>query len=76
MNVSSVSPERWLMIDAVAALGATRMQSSVSVSEPIWLSLMRIALAVPALDAAAQALDVGDEEIVADELHALAELCR
>ena len=44
--------------------------SSVSVSVPIWLTLMRIEFATPLLDAALEALGVGDEEVVADELHA------
>ena len=52
---------------------AMRMQSSVSVSVPIWFSLMRMAFAVAGLDAAREALDVRDEEVVADELHACAE---
>ena len=47
--------------------------SSVSVSVPIWLTLTRIELAMPLLDALRQALRVGDEQIVADELDRVAE---
>ena len=48
MNVSSVSPERCEMIDAVAGHRAPcGSSSSVSVRVPIWFSLMRIALAIP-----------------------------
>ena len=42
-------------------------------SVPIWLTLTRIALRDALLDPAAQELDVGDEEVVADELDAAAE---
>ena len=42
-------------------------------SEPIWLTLIRIELATPAVDAAGQALGVGDEQVVADQLHPVAE---
>ena len=49
------------------------MAASVSVSVPIWLSLTRIELPTLLVDAAAQALGVGDEEIVADELDAVAQ---
>ena len=45
-------------------------------SVPIWLTLMRIELATPRVDAALQALGVGDEEVVADELDAVAERAR
>ncbi len=45
----------------------------VSVSVPIWFTLIRIALATPRVDAPTEALDVGDEEVVAHELHLLAE---
>ncbi len=37
-------------------------------SVPIWLTLIRMALAVPRLDAPAQALRVGDEDVVAHQL--------
>ena len=42
--------------------------SSVSVSVPIWLTLTRIELAMPLLDALRETLGVGDEQVVADEL--------
>ena len=50
-----------------------RIASRVSVRVPIWLTLTRIELPTPSLDPAAQALGVGDEEVVADELDPLAE---
>ena len=50
--------------------------SSVSVSEPIWLTLTRIELATPASMPPLQPLDVGDEQVVAHELHALADALR
>ncbi len=51
MKVSSVSPERCEIDRAVAGVaGTARSLSSVSVTVPIWLSLIRIALAIPALD--------------------------
>ena len=45
MVVSSVSPERWLRTDAYAKWWASSTASSVSVSVPIWLGLIRMALA-------------------------------
>ena len=51
------------------------MVSRVSVSVPIWLSLMRIELPTPRLDALAQARGVGDEEVVADELDLACRAC-
>ncbi len=50
-----------------------RMQSSVSVSVPIWLSLMRMALATPASMPRRKMLDVRDEDVVAHELDLAAE---
>ena len=47
--------------------------ASVSVSVPIWLTLIRIELADAGVDPALQPLGVGHEQVVADELHALAE---
>ena len=43
--VSSVSPERWEITADHPACCAARMVSSVSVSVPIWLGFIRIALA-------------------------------
>src|ERR1700740_1783119 len=45
MNVSSLSPDRWEMTIPYDALRAMLMASSVWVSVPIWLTLIRIALA-------------------------------
>ena len=50
-----------------------RSPSIVSVSVPIWLSLMSTALAAPASIAAGDPLGVRDEQVVADELDAIAE---
>ena len=71
--MSSVSPERCEITDRKPALCAISTASSVSVSVPIWLSLTRIALADVFLDTAREPLDVGHEQVVADELDALAE---
>ena len=57
---------------AVAGAPARRL-SSVSVSVPIWLTLIRIEFATPRVDALLQPLRVGDEQVVADELHLRAE---
>ena len=76
MNESSVSPDRWLMIDAVAALGghADAVERLGERADLVQLDEDRVGR--PARDAAAQALDVRDEEVVADELDAIAELLR
>ena len=76
MVVSSVSPERCEMTQVKPAARAISIVSSVSVSVPIWLSLIRIELRGVFADAAFQALGIGHEEIVADELHARAKLPR
>jgi hypothetical protein len=47
--------------------------SKVSVSEPIWFTLTRIELAVPVSMPFLRNCGVGDEEVVADELHAVAD---
>ena len=47
MNVSSVSPDRCEITDAYPADRAVSIASSVSVSVPIWLTFMSIALAIP-----------------------------
>ena len=70
---SSVSPERCEMIARYPLRCASSMASSVSVSVPIWLTLTRIAFADALVDPAAEEVDVRDEQIVADELHAAAE---
>ena len=58
---------------AVAVRCARSTASSVSVSVPIWLTLTSSALAAPLVDAALQPLGVGDEQVVADDLHLVAE---
>ena len=73
MVASSVSPERCDITAAKPASCAMRTASSVSLKVPIWLTLTRMALAIPLVDAALQARDIGDEEIVADELHLIAD---
>ena len=47
--------------------------SSVSDSVPIWFTLTRIAFATPRVDAQPQALDVRHEQVVADQLAAVAD---
>ena len=49
------------------------MAANVSVSVPIWLILMRIELAMPLVDAFLQDLGVGHEQVVAHQLHVLAQ---
>src|SRR6266849_3119376 len=49
INVSSVSPERCEMIELYPAFRASSIASIVSVTLPIWFSLIRIALAMPSL---------------------------
>ncbi len=44
------------------------MASSVSVSVPIWFTLIRIELAMPFSMPFAQQLGIGDEDVVADQL--------
>ncbi|RAO56665.1 hypothetical protein ONO86_00678 [Micromonospora noduli] len=45
MVVSSVSPDRWLIMHLKPARWARSTASRVSVSEPIWLTLTRTAFA-------------------------------
>ena len=45
----------------------------VSVSVPIWLTLIRIELAMPSSMPCCRRFDVGDEQIVADQLDLVAE---
>ena len=49
------------------------MASIVSVSVPIWLTLIRMLLAMPSSMPRLQPLGVGDEQVVADQLHRRAE---
>ena len=73
MKLSSVSPERWETIAVQPRRLAISMASMVSVTVPIWLSLIRIELAAFSSIPLLEALDVGDEEVVADELDLVAE---
>ena len=70
MVVSSVSPERWLMMFAQPWLFARSTAASVSLSVPIWLSLTSRALLTPSAMPRADDLGVGDEDVVADQLDA------
>ena len=74
--VSSVSPERWLIMQVKPLRWARSTASRVSVSEPIWFTLTSSELRGLLGDAALQPLDVGDEQVVADELDLVAELRR
>ena len=62
IKVSSVSPERWEMTARYPWRRARLMASRVSVTVPIWFSLMRMALAAPS-DAFLQVIDIGNENI-------------
>ena len=73
---SSVSPLRCDITAVYPLVIASVTVSSVSVSVPIWFTFTRIELATPVLDAAREPLGVGDEHVVAHELHAVAELLR
>ena len=73
MNVSSVSPERCEMMVVQPLRWAISTDSSVSVSVPIWFTLTSTLLRRPSRCPSLDALGVGDEQIVADQLHAVAE---
>ena len=47
---------------------ASSMASSVSVSEPIWFTFTRMELPIASFNGFAQKLNVGDKEVVTDEL--------
>ena len=66
--VSSVSPERWLTMAVQPARRAIAIASIVSVSVPIWLSLIRTELADVLADAPGDEVRVGHEDVVADQL--------
>ena len=68
MVVSSVSPERCDTTADQPAPRASSIASMVSVSVPIWLSLMSTEFAARSSIAARDALGVGHEQVVADEL--------
>lgn len=72
MVVSSVSPERWLIMVRYPLLCANVTASRVSVRVPIWFTLTSSALAAPR-SIPFETLGVGDEEVVADDLHPLAD---
>ena len=74
MVVSSVSPLRWLMIVVKPLRRASSMASSVSVSVPIWFTLMRMLLAAFLSMPSCKPLGVGHEQVVADQLHLAAQL--
>ena len=71
--VSSVSPLRWLITTPNPERCASAIASTVSVSVPIWFTLIRIAFAAPLADPALEALGVRHEQVVADELRAVAQ---
>ena len=60
---------------AEAGARAIAIVSRVSVSVPIWLSLIRIALAAFLAMPRSRNVSVGDEQIVADELHCARRAC-
>ena len=70
MKVSSVSPERWETNCRVPAARQMAIASSVSVTVPIWLSLISAALRDAAADGLGDDGRVGDEVVVADQLDA------
>ena len=75
--VSSVSPERAETMSGIA--GRARRApapSSVSLSVPRWFGLSSTALAAPQRGGLAHERRIGDEEVVADDLHAAADGAR
>ena len=73
MVVSSVSPLRWLMTAVQPARFAILIASKVSVSVPIWFSLIRIEFAQPSSIPFGKAFGIGNEQVVADKLDFVAE---
>ena len=74
MKVSSVSPERW-RDDRGVAVAAAQVDGFEGFGDGADLvELDEDGVGHALLDAALQALDVGDEDVVADELNAAAEL--
>jgi len=73
MKVSSVSPERWEMTVPYALPLASSMHWRVSVSVPIWFTLMRMALATPSSIPLASRSTLVTKQVVAHQLHAVAE---
>ena len=74
--VSSVSPERWLIMQRKPLRWARSTASRVSVSDADLVHLDQQRVRRPLVDAALQPLDVGDEQVVADDLDLVAELAR
>ena len=74
--MSSVSPERCDTTAVQPARRASAIASIVSVSVPIWLSLIRTLFAAPSVDRPLDPLGVRHEQVVADELDAVAEPAR
>ncbi len=70
MKESSVSPERCEMTAVILCVLASSIASRVSVSVPIWLTLIKIEFAAPSSMPRWRNFDVGHKKIVADELHA------
>ena len=72
-KVSSVSPERCEITERYEARVAAAIVSRVSVKVPIWLTFTKMALATPASMPALEPLGARDEDVVADDLDAVAE---
>src|SRR4029078_5296037 len=68
MVVSSVSPDRCDITLVYPARFAISTAASVSVSEAIWVTLMRMELPTPWAMPGAQPLHIRHEKIVADKL--------
>ena len=75
MVVSSVSPERWLMTLVQPASEDMRTAARVSVKGAYLVQLDEHGVGGMGVDAAPDALGVGGEQVVADELHPAAEPC-
>lgn len=73
MVESSVSPERWEVTVVYPWRCAISMASNVSLSEPIWFTLMRMELPGSHGDAFLQEFHVGHEEVVSHQLAALSD---
>ena len=73
MVTSSLSPERAeTMAPQPACARRVEGGACVSVSVPAWLGLMRAVLHAPPRRRFGDARGVGDQQVVADDLHALA----
>ena len=76
MKVSSVSPERWLMMEVKPKRRPSSMASSVSEIVPDLIHLDQDRVAALLFDATLEPLRVGDEQVVADKLDVSADLLR